>query len=97
MHHLAICSLALFSAVVAVEEPSRSFCSSDACPDAMATPQEERTFIAIKPDAVQRGLVGDIIKRFEQRGFKLLALKMITASKDHLRVRYLLAFLILSC
>ena len=30
----------------------------------------ERTFIAIKPDGVQRGLVGEIIKRFEQRGYK---------------------------
>ncbi len=35
----------------------------------------ERTFIMIKPDAVQRGLVGDIIKRFEQKGFKLVGLK----------------------
>jgi hypothetical protein len=35
----------------------------------------ERTFIMIKPDGVQRGLVGDIIKRFEQKGFKLVAMK----------------------
>lgn len=38
---------------------------------------EERTFIAIKPDGVQRGLVGEIIKRFEQKGFKLVAMKLI--------------------
>jgi len=38
---------------------------------------EERTFIAIKPDGVQRGLVGEITKRFEQKGFKLVALKLI--------------------
>lgn len=37
----------------------------------------ERTFIAIKPDGVQRGLVGEIIKRFEQKGFKLVAMKLI--------------------
>ena len=37
----------------------------------------ERTFIAIKPDGVQRGLVGEIIKRFEQKGFKLVAIKMV--------------------
>jgi nucleoside-diphosphate kinase len=37
----------------------------------------ERTFIMIKPDGVHRGLVGDIIRRFEQRGYKLVALKMI--------------------
>ena len=38
----------------------------------------ERTFIMLKPDAVQRGLVGEIIKRFEQKGFKLVAMKMMT-------------------
>lgn len=37
----------------------------------------ERSFIMIKPDGVQRGLVGDIIRRFEQRGYKLVALKLI--------------------
>lgn len=37
----------------------------------------ERTFIAIKPDGVQRGLIGDIIKRFEQKGFRLVALKFL--------------------
>lgn len=40
----------------------------------------ERTFIAIKPDGVQRGLVGEIIKRFEQKGFHLVAMKMIHVS-----------------
>ena len=48
----------------------------------------ERTFIAVKPDGVQRGLVGEIIKRFEQRGFKLVALKQLTASKAHLETHY---------
>ena len=35
----------------------------------------ERTYIMVKPDGVQRGLVGEIIKRFEQKGFKLVAMK----------------------
>ena len=35
----------------------------------------ERSFIMIKPDGVQRGLVGEIIKRFEQKGFKLVAIR----------------------
>lgn len=39
--------------------------------------QEERTFIAIKPDGVQRGLIGEIIKRFEMKGFKLVGMKML--------------------
>jgi len=48
----------------------------------------ERTFIAIKPDGVQRGLVGKIIKRFEQRGFKLVALKMCAPGKAHMEKHY---------
>lgn len=37
----------------------------------------ERTFVAIKPDAVQRGLIGEIISRFEKAGFKIIGLKMM--------------------
>ena len=37
----------------------------------------ERTFIMIKPDGVQRGLVGEIISRFEKKGFKLVAMKVM--------------------
>ncbi|KAF2021385.1 nucleoside diphosphate kinase [Aaosphaeria arxii CBS 175.79] len=48
----------------------------------------EQTFIAIKPDGVQRGLVGPIISRFENRGFKLVALKLVSASKEHLEKHY---------
>ncbi len=42
----------------------------------------ERTFVAIKPDGVQRGLIGDILGRFERKGFKLVALKQITPSRE---------------
>ncbi|XP_069381642.1 nucleoside diphosphate kinase B-like [Paralichthys olivaceus] len=49
----------------------------------------ERTFIAVKPDGVQRGLCGEIIKRFEQRGFKLVAGKFLQASEDHMKKHYL--------
>lgn len=48
----------------------------------------ERTFIAIKPDGVQRGLTGQIIARFEQRGFKIVAAKMLTVSKDLAEAHY---------
>merc|ERR1712228_721914 len=48
----------------------------------------ERSFIMIKPDGVQRGLVGEIIKRFEQKGFKLVAMKMMQASVEHLEEHY---------
>ncbi|VDN03714.1 unnamed protein product [Thelazia callipaeda] len=49
---------------------------------------KERTFICIKPDAVQRGLIGKIIERFEQRGFKLVGMKMVKATKAHLEIHY---------
>ncbi|HBW58605.1 MAG TPA: nucleoside-diphosphate kinase [Oscillatoriales bacterium UBA8482] len=42
----------------------------------------ERTFIAIKPDGVQRGLVGEIIGRFEAKGFTLIGLKLLIASHE---------------
>lgn len=40
-------------------------------------PKEERTVLVIKPDGVQRGLIGEIIKRIEARGLKIIALRMI--------------------
>ncbi len=42
----------------------------------------ERTFVAIKPDGVQRGLIGEIVTRFERKGFKLVALKQLIPSKE---------------
>lgn len=53
------------------------------------TGNQERTFIMVKPDGVQRGLVGDIMKRFEQRGFKLVAMKFMQGSKEHLQQHYI--------
>ncbi|XP_033221768.1 nucleoside diphosphate kinase [Belonocnema kinseyi] len=49
---------------------------------------KERTFIMIKPDGVQRGLVGKIIQRFEEKGFKLVAMKMVWAPEDLLKQHY---------
>lgn len=48
----------------------------------------EQTFIAVKPDGVQRGLIGPIISRFESRGFKLAAIKLITPTTEHLEKHY---------
>jgi nucleoside-diphosphate kinase len=42
----------------------------------------ERTFVAVKPDGVQRGLVGDIIRRFETKGFTLVGLKLMNVSRE---------------
>ena len=43
---------------------------------------QERTFLAIKPDGVQRGLVGDVIQRFERKGFKLVGMKMMQVPRE---------------
>merc|ERR1712083_379397 len=51
-------------------------------------PQAEKTFIMVKPDGVQRGLVGEIIRRFERKGLKLIALKMMRPSKEHVETHY---------
>ena len=48
----------------------------------------ETTFIMIKPDGVQRGLVGEIIKRFEQKGYMLKALKFQNVSRAHAEKHY---------
>ncbi|MBD3883061.1 nucleoside-diphosphate kinase [Phormidium tenue FACHB-886] len=42
----------------------------------------ERTFLAVKPDGVQRALVGDIIRRFETKGFTLVGLKLMQVSRE---------------
>lgn len=42
----------------------------------------ERTFVAIKPDAVKRGLIGSIIKRFEEKSYKITAIKMLNVDND---------------
>lgn len=48
----------------------------------------ERTYLMIKPDAVQRGLMGEIVSRFEKKGLKLLAMKFMTISKETAETHY---------
>ena len=43
---------------------------------------EERTFVMVKPDGVQRGLIGEIVFRFESRGLKLVGAKFMQISQD---------------
>ena len=45
-------------------------------------PLADRTFVLLKPDAVQRGLVGKVVARFEARGLKLVGLKMLRVSRS---------------
>ena len=48
----------------------------------------ERSFIMLKPDAVQRGLVGKIIQRFEEKGYKLVAMQFVKPSRAHMEKHY---------
>jgi nucleoside-diphosphate kinase len=48
----------------------------------------DRTFVMVKPDGVQRGLVGEIIARFERRGLKVVGLKMLTVTDELARKHY---------
>lgn len=48
----------------------------------------ERTFAMVKPDGVMRGLIGTIIERFEQRGLKIIALKMVQPTRDQVHEFY---------
>lgn len=48
----------------------------------------QHTYVMVKPDGVQRGLVGEIISRIEKRGFKIIALKMYTITDEIARKHY---------
>jgi len=54
----------------------------------MAAAAPERTYIMIKPDGVQRGLCGEIIKRFEAKGLKLVAMKLKQATRAEMETHY---------
>jgi nucleoside-diphosphate kinase len=56
----------------------------------MNHPKTERTLIIIKPDGIQRGLMGEIIKRYEKIGLKLTALKMAVPTVDQIEKHYTL-------
>ena len=51
-------------------------------------PHKERSLIILKPDAVQRSLMGEIIKRFERKGLKFVAFKFSQPSEEHLFAHY---------
>ncbi len=50
--------------------------------------REERTFIAIKPDGVQRSLVGQIVSRFEAKGYTLVGMKLLQVSRELAEAHY---------
>lgn len=50
--------------------------------------EKEKTFVVIKPDSIQRTLIGEIIQRFERSGLKLLALKFLLPTADKVKKHY---------
>ncbi len=51
-------------------------------------PKYERTFVILKPDAVQRTLMGEVLKRIERTGLKAVGMKMIVATRDQAAAHY---------
>ncbi len=49
---------------------------------------EERTFIAVKPDGVRRGLIGEVLRRFEAKGYKVIGLKMLQVTNEQAAAHY---------
>jgi nucleoside-diphosphate kinase len=49
---------------------------------------QQKTFIMVKPDGVQRGLVGEVVKRFESKGFKLIAMKFMQIERPRAERHY---------
>ena len=56
----------------------------------MKHPKEERTLVLIKPDAIQRALIGEIVRRYERLGLKLVGLKMVVPTAEHVEGHYTL-------
>ena len=54
----------------------------------MTHPKEEKTYVMVKPDGVRKGLIGEVIKRFEQRDLKIVALEMFTPTRDQVDHHY---------
>ena len=48
----------------------------------------EKTYIMLKPDAVRRGLMGEIINKIERKGYKIIAMRMFEMTKEQLREHY---------
>ena len=54
----------------------------------MKHPKEERTYVMIKPDGVRKGLIGEVIRRFEQRDLKIVAIEMFQPTEDLIHNHY---------
>lgn len=48
----------------------------------------DRTLVIVKPDGVERGLTGEVLRRIEAKGYRLVAVRMLTARRDQLEAHY---------
>ena len=67
---------------------SRSICNVTENRRMLGPKQTERTFLAIKPDGVQRGLVGNVMSRLEDRGLKIVGLKVLKPTREIAEMHY---------
>jgi len=88
--HNSNCQVLAFAALAAsVSAAHASFSKCESVPvHGVVGTNRERTFLAVKPDGVQRGLVGDIVARFEKRGYKLVGLKMVWPTLEMAQEHY---------
>ncbi|KAL9648582.1 hypothetical protein ABK040_012240 [Willaertia magna] len=82
-----ITGLAVIGTTYMFSRPVTIF-ANDVPTTGIAGTKHERTFMAIKPDAVQRGNIGEIIGRMEKKGFKLVGLKLVQPSKQLIEAHY---------
>jgi nucleoside-diphosphate kinase len=84
-----VAALAIIAGATAAWTISKAEVSADSIPPhGVPGTKQERTFIAVKPDGVQRAIVGEIIRRFEAKGYKLVAIKMIRPTEDFAAQHY---------
>lgn len=77
-----LASVASISATASLTPAARTARCAAAAAAGPVSVRAEISYIMIKPDGVQRGLVGEIISRFEKKGFKLVGLKMFQCTKE---------------
>ena len=65
-----------------------SVTSSNGASQSHHVSSREKVFVAMKPDAIQRNLVGDIIQRFERKGLRLVAIKLVQPDKSTVKEQY---------
>jgi len=85
---IAAAAAGVFAYAVSNEEENSAYAAEKVPIFGVPGTNKERSFIAIKPDGVHRNYVGEVISRFEQKGWKLVAIKVIVPTKDFAEKHY---------